>query len=134
MNQIMTLFQEAFMARLLPLFHETTLGALRNFHPEKYTSLVWAAAAGALAASALLYAVGIWLRRMPAKISTEHQHARIEKLRAAAFEWLPWLLILSPTPVGPVLIMAAGFFGLRPFVAGAAILGGEVLWRIAPLL
>lgn len=134
MTDSITLLQEAFIARLLPMFKETTLTALRHFAPEKYPDAVWFAAAGALLASLLLYFIGVWLRRLPEKVSTEAQRARIEKMRVVAHEWLPWLLILSATPFGGVLIMAAGFFALRPFVAAAAIVAAEVLWRIAPLL
>lgn len=131
MNQF---FIDGALHRLLPYHHEVALNALRQFDLTAYQTHAPFAAAGALLASALLYAIGIWLRRLPGKISTEAQQARIEKLRAVAMEWLPYLLILSPTPMGGVLIMAAGFFGLRPLVAGMAILAAEIAWRVAPLL
>ncbi|PZP86061.1 MAG: hypothetical protein DI582_03960 [Azospirillum brasilense] len=134
MEMMVTYLREGFLARLLPAAKETTLQALQQFQPEAYVQASLFAALGALLASALLYAVGVWLRRVPKKVSTEAQQDRIEKLRGAAMHWLPWLLILSPTPVGGMLILAAGFFGLRPFVAALAILGGEILWRASPLL
>jgi membrane protein YqaA with SNARE-associated domain len=131
---ITALMTEGVLARLLPAAKETTLQALQQFQPEAYLQASAFAAAGALLASALLYMVGIWLRRVPKKVSTEAQQARIEKLRGVAMEWLPWLLIFSPTPIGGMLILAAGFFGLRPVVAALAIIGGELLWRASPLL
>jgi len=131
---ITALITEGALARLLPAAKETTLQALQQFQPEAYLQASLFAAMGALLASALLYVVGIWLRRVPRKVSTEAQQARIEKLRSTAMDWLPWLLILSPTPIGGILILAAGFFGLRPLVAALAILGGEILWRASPLL
>lgn len=134
MDNTVTIFTEALVARLLPMMNEVTLNAMRSMDKAQYQEMIPFAIVGALIAQALWFGVGIWLRRMPKKISTEAQQQRIEKMRGAATEWLPWLLIFSPMPIGPVLVMAAGFFGLRPFVAGAAILGGEVLWRIAPLL
>lgn len=125
---------EGFVARLLPFNHEVTLNAMRQFQPEHYAAGAVVAGAGALAAMAVYYAIGVWLRRLPAKVSTEEQQARIEKIRLAATGWLPWLLILSPTPVGGVLVMAAGFFVIRPWVAAAAITAAEVLWRVSPVV
>jgi|GEM_PF-4419435 len=134
METIVALVSEGFLARLLPSYAETTLKAMQAFGNTERIWPILAAATGALFASALLYVMGIWMRRLPAKVSTEAQQARIEKLRTVAMQSLPWLLILSPTPVGGMLILAAGFFGLRPIVAALAILGGEVLWRISPFL
>lgn len=128
------IFTEAFLTRLLPLFNEVTLGAIRSFHPEHYALNAVVAASGALAASILLYLFGVWLRRMPDRVSTESQKARIQKMQPAAMNWLPWLLILSASPIGGALIMAAGFFRMRPAVAAAAIIAAEVLWRISPLI
>jgi membrane protein YqaA with SNARE-associated domain len=128
------IFTQAFLSRLLPLYHEVVLNATLHFHPEQYPCDAVVAGAGALLASALFYAVGVWLRRMPARVSTQAQQARIARMQQTAHGWLPWLLILSPTPVGGILIIAAGFFAIRPVVAGAAIVAGEVLWRVSPLL
>ncbi len=134
MNQWVNLFTEAFAARALPMFHEVELGAIRSFHPEQYAGSAVIAALGALAASVMLYGIGVWLRRMPERVSTPEQQVRIEAMRAAAREWLPWLLILSASPIGCVLIMAAGFFRLPPRIAALSIIAAEVLWRISPVL
>lgn len=125
---------DAFLHRLLPTHHELALNALKQFQPDQYPQAAIIAGAGALIASVILYTIGIWLRRLPQKISTAPQQERIEKLRAVAKEWLPWVLILSPTPVGGVLVIAAGFFNIRPWLAALAILAGEIAWRAAPLL
>lgn len=125
---------EAFLTRLLPIFHEVTLGALRNFHPEQYPLNALIAAIGALAASLILFWIGVGLRRMPERVSTAEQQARIETMRAGAQHWLPWLLILSPTPMGVILIIAAGFFRVKPMVAAAAIVAAEILFRLSPLI
>ncbi len=130
----MEIMIDGFLHRLLPFQPELALNALRQFQPESYPPMAAFAGLGALLASALLYVIGIWLRRMPAKISTESQQARIETLRGAAKEWLPWLLILSPTPVGGILIIAAGFFAIRPVIAGAMIVLAEIAWRAAPMV
>jgi membrane protein YqaA with SNARE-associated domain len=130
----LNIFTEAFMTRLLPLFNEVTLGATRHFQPEHYPLNALLAAAGALTASVLLFLFGIWLRRMPDRVSTDAQKNRIKKMQIAAGSWLPWLLILSASPIGGALIMAAGFFRMRPAVAAAAIIAAEVLWRISPLI
>lgn len=134
MSTLTDIFTEAFLHRLLPYQHELALGALRSFNHAAYVQQLWLAGAGALVASALLYAVGIWLRRMPEKVSTDPQRARIEKIRIVATTWLPWLLILAPTPVGGILVMAAGFFAISPLRAGTMILAAEILWRVSPLL
>lgn len=134
METLTTIAIEGFKARLLPIFNETSLDALREFRPWDYPTAAIAAGVGALLASALLYKVGVGLRRLPEKISTPQQRARIEKMREMAQAWLPWLLILSASPVGGVLIMAAGFFALRPIVTALALLGAEILWRASPLL
>ena len=104
----LNIFTEAFLARMLPVYSEVTLGAIRHFKLEEYPPSAALAAVGGLLALAIYYAVGIWLRRMPERVSTEEQRARIEKMRGAAREWLPWLLVLSPTPLGGVVVMAAG--------------------------
>lgn len=128
------IFTQAFLSRLLPLFHEVTLGAIRHFKLEEYPLNAAVAAVGALLASALLYAIGAWLRRMPERVSTEAQRVRIEKMRGAAREWLPWLLVLSPTPVGGVIIIAAGFFRLNWRLVALIIVISEVVYRAMPYL
>ncbi len=127
------IFIQGFLARLL-YQHELTITAIRQFQPERYPLAALAAGLGALLASAILYAIGIWLRRLPDKISTDEQKNRIALLRAVAVQWLPWLLILSPSPIGGILIISAGFFAIRPTIAALAITAAEVLWRVSPLL
>jgi membrane protein YqaA with SNARE-associated domain len=131
MSQI---FTDGLIHRLLPYQPEVTLNAIRHFHIEDYPAAAVQAGVGALVASVALYLIGIWLRRLPERVSTESQRGRIEKLRTVANEWLPWLLILSPTPVGGVLIMAAGFFAVRPWLAAAMVVIAEIAWRAAPVL
>ncbi len=128
------IFTEALLARLLPIYHEVTLGAIRHLQFEQYPPNAALAALGALLALALWYAVGVWLRRMPERVSTEEQRARIDAMRGAAREWLPWLLVLSPTPVGGVVVMAAGFFRLHPRRVAAIVLASELLFRAIPYL
>lgn len=128
------IFTEAFLARLLPVFQETTLTAIRHFKMEEYPTSAALAGVGALLASALLFAIGIWLRRMPERISTEEQRGRIETMRLHAHFWLPYLLVLSPLPVGQVLIIAAGFFRMKPALAAAIILASEVVFRAMPYI
>lgn len=128
------IFIQAFLARLVPIYHERVLGAIRHFHFEEYPPNAAFAAIGALLALLVWYGVGVWLRRMPERVSTEEQRARIEAMRAAAQEWLPWLLILSPTPLGGVVVMASGFFRLRPRNVAAIVMASEVLFRAIPYL
>ncbi|MFZ4540923.1 MAG: hypothetical protein ACOYNL_03810 [Rickettsiales bacterium] len=128
------IFIQALLSRLLPLFHEVTLSAIRHFKLEEYPANATFAAVGALTASALLYAIGIWLRRLPEKVSTKEQRARIESMRARAQEWLPWLLVLAPTPLGGVIIMAAAFFRVRPPMVFAIVIAAEILFRAMPYL
>jgi membrane protein YqaA with SNARE-associated domain len=133
MSRLSDIFIESLVHRLLPMQPEITLPAMQAFGQPPAIALV-AAAAGALIASVALYGIGVWLRRMPKKISTEAQQARIEKLRAVAVEWLPWLLILAPSPVGGMLIIAAGFFAIRPWRVALAVMAGEAAWRLSPYL
>lgn len=133
MTTLSDIATEAFIHRLVPMQQEVTLPAMHAFG-EPPPIAIAAAIVAALAGAVILYLIGIWLRRMPKKISTEEQRARIEKLRAVAMEWLPWLLILSPTPVGGLLIIAAGFFAIRPWLAAVVITVAEVAWRLSPLL
>ena len=128
------IFTQAFLSRLLPLFHEVTLGAIRHLKLEEYPANAAIAALGGLLAAALFYAIGMWLRRMPERVSTEEQRARIEKMRGVAREWLPWFLVLSPTPVGGVVIMAAAFFRLNWRMVVAIIVLTEILFRAMPYL
>lgn len=133
-NVAIDMFLDAFAHRLLPIFRELELNAMVGMSPVGYEVYVVAAGLGAIIASAILYAIGVWLRRMPERISTPEQRERIEKIRGVATEWLPWLLILSPTPFGGVLIIAAGFFAIRKEVAALMIIVAEVVWRFSPML
>lgn len=128
------IFTQAFLARLLPIYNEVTLGAIRHFHFEQYPANAALAAVGALLALAIWYAVGVWLRRMPERVSSDEQRARIEAMRGTAREWLPWLLILAPTPLGGVVVMAAAFFRLTPAKVAAIVVASEVLFRAIPYL
>ncbi|MEJ0009554.1 MAG: hypothetical protein WDN72_02915 [Alphaproteobacteria bacterium] len=127
-------FSQAFLAQLLPLLPETTLDAIRRFHPEQYAHAAVVAAVASLLAAAMLYAIGIKLRKLPAKISTPEQQVRIERLRLVAQEWLAWALLLAPAPFGMLLVVAAGFFGIDKWRAALMVSVAEVLWRGAPLL
>ena len=128
------IFFQAFLARLLPVFHEVALSAVRHFKLEEYPANAAIAALGALLASALLYAIGVWLRRMPERVSTEAQRAKIENMRGVAREWLPWLLVLAPTPLGGVVILAAAFFRLNATMVAAIIFVTEIVFRAMPYL
>lgn len=133
-NEITALVQEAFLARLLPLYDEVTLGAIRNLRIEEYPLAAFYAALGALAASGILYGIGVWLRRMPDRFSSDMQQARVEYMRATAHAWLPWLLILSASPIGGMLVLAAGFFAIKPWKVVLMLVIAEIAWRAAPLL
>lgn len=133
-SDVTTLVSEAFLARLLPMYDEVTLNAIRSLRMVDYPPAAIVSAVGALAASAVLYAVGIWLRRLPKKVSTDAQQERVAAMRAVAHEWLPWLLILSASPVGGILIMAAGFFAIRPWKVALMLVAAEIAWRAAPVL
>jgi membrane protein YqaA with SNARE-associated domain len=130
----LNIFTEAFLARLLPVYSEVTLGAIRHFTLGEYPANAALAAVGGLLALAVYYGVGVWLRRMPERSSTEVQRARIEAMRKAAHEWLPWLLVLSPTPLGGVVVMAAGFFRLRLAMVFLVVIASEILFRAIPYL
>lgn len=130
----MQVFTEGFLTRLVPVNNEVMLNAIRNFHFEEYGTNAALAAAGALLALLVYYGIGIWLRRMPAKVSTPEQIAKVEKLRATANYWLPWLLVLAPTPLGGVVVMAAGFFEIAGKKVLAIVIAAEILWRAMPYL
>ena len=127
-------FTQAFIARLIPSAHEVLLAAIRNFHFEQYPLNATMAAWGALTASVILYFLGMLLRRWPEKVSTDQQRARIEEMRGKAHSILPWLLVFAPLPVGGMLIIAAGFFRLRPAKIAAILVACEILYRSMPYL
>lgn len=133
-SEPLRLLQEAFLHRLLPFHHEVTLAAIRSLRIEDYPVAAFYAGVGALAASLLIYGIGIAMRRMPDRFSNESQQARVEYLRATAHAWLPWLLILSASPMGGLLALAAGFFGIKPWKVVAMLLIAEIAFRAAPLL
>lgn len=128
------IFVDALLHRLWPPYAEVTLAAMLSLDPHAYQAHAPWAAVGALLASALVYWLGARLRRLPAQVSDASQQARIEKMRLAAVAWLPWLLFLGPTPVGGVLVLAAGFFEVKPLFAALMLVAGEVAWRASPLL
>ncbi len=126
------IFTEAFFARLLPINHEVTLGAIEQFQFAEYPANAALAGVGGLLALGFYYAMGIWLRRMPARVSSEAQRARVERMRVPAREWLPWLLVLAPTPIGSIFVMAAGFFRLDWRLVWAVLFVSECLFRAMP--
>lgn len=128
------IFTEAFLARLVPVYHEVTLAAVRQFHFEQYPENAVLAAVGGLLASVIFYLLGIFLRRMPERVSTEEQQQRIVAMRKTAHGWLPYLLVLAPTPVGGVVVMAAAFFRMKPSLVLVIVLATEALWRAMPYL
>ncbi len=128
------IFVEAFLTRLLPIYSEVTLGAIRHLTFEQYPQNAALAAVGALVASVLLYALGVWLRRLPERVSTDEQRARIESMRKGAGELLPWLLVFSPLPIGGIFIIAAAFFRLAPVRVAAIVGASEALFRAMPYL
>ena len=135
MDEIIIIFQEALLTKLLPLFNEVTLIAILHFWPtSQYLEAALVAAAGAFAGSVILYGIGIWLRRMPEKVSTPAQQKRVMRMQKDAHQWLPWLLVLAPTPFGTAIIMAAGFFRIKPWIATSIIVASEILWRASPLI
>lgn len=128
------IFVDALLHRLWPPHAEVTLRAMQSLDLRAYQAHALWAAVGALLASALVYWMGTRLRRLPRHLSDASQQARIEKIRLAATAWLPWLLFLGPTPVGGVLVLAAGFFEIKPLFAALMLVAGEVAWRASPLL
>lgn len=127
-------FIEGFLTRLAPFYNEVTLDAIRHFHFEQYPPNAALAAVGALIASVLYFLFGIFLRRMPEKVSTEEQQLRIEVMRAQAHFWMPYLLVLAPTPVGGVVVMAAAFFRMKPWKVALIVLVTEIVWRAMPYI
>lgn len=133
-DNALTLFTQGFLARLLPMADEVLLTAIQRMNPAAYPPAAVAAGIGALLASAVLYAIGVWLRRLPKRVSTEAQQERIAALRTMAHEWLPYLLILSASPIGGMLIVAAAFFELKPWKIAGMLVLAEIVWRASPVV
>ena len=127
-------FTQAFLARLIPSSHEVLLAAIRNFHFEQYPLNAAMAAWGALTASVILYFIGMLLRRWPEKTSTDEKRAQMESVRAKAQSIIPWLLVFAPLPVGGMIVIAAGFFRLRPAKVALILIASEALYRAMPYL
>lgn len=130
----LTTLTEAFFARLVPITSEVTLGAIRSLKLEEYPPNAALAALGGLLALAIYYALGVWLRRLPERVSTREQQERIEGMRKAARFWLPYLLVLGPTPIGGIITTAAAFFRLKPALIAAILIAAEILFRAMPYL
>ena len=128
-------FTQAFIARLIPSSHEVLLAAIRNFHFEQYPLNAAMAAWGALTASVILYFLGMLLRRWPERAGgSAEQREHIARMRAQAQGIIPWLLVFAPLPVGGMIIIAAGFFRLRPARVAAILVASELLYRAMPYL
>lgn len=134
MSELMIVMKEALFARLMPIYSEVTLTASATLKPEQYPLYAAAAIAAAMIAYAILYILGVRMRRLPARFSTDAQRARIESLEAHARYWLPYLLVLAPTPLGTVLVLAAGFFNIRPWLVAGVVLAAELLFRYMHVL
>ena len=128
------IFTQGFIARLVPSAHEVLLPAIRSFHFEKYPQNAALAALGALTASVILFYIGVLLRRWPERASTEDKHAQMESMRAKAQSIVPWLLVFAPLPVGGMIIIAAGFFRLKPAKVAMILIAAEMLYRAMPYL
>lgn len=134
MSDIILVMKEALFARLMPLYSEITITASATLKPEHYPLYAAAAIAAAMVAYALLYLLGMRMRRLPARYSTDEQRARIAALEAHARYWLPYLLVLAPTPLGTVLLLAAGFFSIRPWLVAFVACAAELLYRYMHML
>lgn len=128
-----SVFKEALFSRLMPVFRETTIDAVAKLQPDAYPQEALVAAVGAVIAYVMLYIIGWRMRALPARVSTEAQKTRIASMEKPAREWLPYALILAPTPFGTVLLLAAGFFRLKPVLAALVVLVSELFWRASPL-
>lgn len=128
-----SLFKEALFSRLMPVFHETTINAVVKLRPDTYPQEALVAAVGACIAYAILYLIGWRMCALPARVSTESQQVRIAAMEKPVRDWLPYALILAPTPFGTVLLLAAGFFRLSPVLTASVVLCAELFWRASPL-
>lgn len=125
--------KEALFQRLMPIYGEVQLGAIEAFSSKPSLSVVAAAIAGAMLAYVVLYVLGVRMRALPEKHSSEEQKIRIAALEKKAHFWLPYLLILAPTPLGTVVLLAAGFFCIRWWLVLGVTLAAECAMRY-PLL
>ncbi len=129
------IFSQAFVARLLPSAHEVLLPAIRNFHFGQYPLNAALAALGALTASVVLYFLGVLLRRWPERgLNTDEKRAQMVSVRAKAQSIIPWLLVFAPLPVGGMIIIAAGFFRLRPLQVALILAVAEIIYRAMPYM
>lgn len=125
-------FTEALFARLLPVNYETTIDAMANFATdETLLQHLLAAALGAIVAYGILYWVGTRMRKLPERVSSPEERERVAALGRKAKFFLPFLLVLSPTPFGTVILVACGFFRLNPWLTFAIAIAAELAWRIA---
>ena len=128
------IFTQAFLAQLIPTQHEVLLGAIRHFQFAQYPQNAALATLGALGACLVLFGIGILLRRLPERVSTPEPQQRIVAVRGKAQDILPWLLVFAPLPVGGLVVIAAGFFRVKPVNVALILIASETLYRAMPYL
>lgn len=124
---------QGFFARILPWAHEVVWSAAEALHHPHAKILAVAGSIGALIAYTLLYAVGRLLRRVPRVVSTEAQQAYILRITPRAWMILPFALLLAPSGAGPLIVISAGFFGLKRGKTIYALIVSEILFRVIML-
>jgi hypothetical protein len=120
---------QGFFARLLPSAHEVVWGAAEALDHPHAMGLAIAGSIGALIAYAALYALGRVLRTLPRFVSTEAQQVSILRITPRAWQILPFALLFAPSAIGPLIVVSAGFFGLKQGKTIYALLVAEILFR-----
>ncbi len=135
MNEsILIAAKEAFFARMMPVFSEVSIDAIARFKRAEYFEHALAAGLASLVAYAILYLIGTRMRALPKHVSTPEQRERIDIMAVHAGFWLPYLLVLAPSPFGTVVLLAAGFFAMRPWKVALIVSGAEIVWRLLPII
>jgi membrane protein YqaA with SNARE-associated domain len=114
MNHYLNIFFEAFhTASLVPFSSEATLAAMKAFGGFELWPAVLAGAAGGVLAQWLNWLIGHWLRARRPVGGWHMDEALLGKASAFFHRYLVWLLLGSWLTMGNVLVLVAGFLGVR---------------------
>lgn len=136
---LVDVFKEALFARLMPAFSETTLDAIVQFKANRadflsiYFQHAFYAMLGACLAYAILFVIGHRMRAISERSGNEEQKARIDAMGRSFRGWAALLLVLAPTPLGTVIVLAAGFLRVRIWIFALIVCAAELFWRLSPL-
>jgi membrane protein YqaA with SNARE-associated domain len=117
-------FESAYAASIIPFASEPTFFAMKAFGGHNMTAAFALAVIGAALGHLFNWWLGKMLRRLPPPGRGMLSEERYARAKAIFHRYGIWLLLFAWAPVCNFLVVAAGFFEVRPRIALPLIIAG----------